>query len=73
MLRPRPTAPGGAAARLVELHESTAIQKIIAELARKGLKVNHYAASDRPIFELIEGEGDKRRFASAFLHPRDPA
>src|SRR5213595_3730157 len=45
--------------RLAELHESTAIQKIIAELARKGLKVNHYAASDRPIFELIEGDGDR--------------
>jgi len=45
--------------RLVELHESTSIQKIIAELARKGLKVNHYAASDRPIFELIEGDGDR--------------
>src|SRR5438045_5274802 len=45
--------------RLAELHESTSIQKIIAELARKGLKVNHYAASDRPIFELIEGDGDR--------------
>ena len=51
-------------ARLVELHETTAIQKLIVELARKGLKVNHYAASDRPIFELIEGEGDK-----ATTHP----
>jgi DNA gyrase subunit B len=50
--------------RLVELHESAAIEKIIAELARKGLKVNHYAASDRPIFELIEGEGEK-----AVSHP----
>jgi DNA gyrase subunit B len=48
----------------VELHESAAIQKLIAELARKGLKVNHYAASDRPIFELIEGEGEK-----AVTHP----
>lgn len=45
--------------KLVELHESTTIQKLIAELARKGLKVNHYAASDHPIFELIEGEGDR--------------
>jgi DNA gyrase subunit B len=45
--------------RLVELHESAAIEKIIVELARKGLKVDHYAASDRPIFELIEGEGEK--------------
>src|SRR5438309_8093812 len=50
--------------KLVELHESAAIQKLIAELARKGLKVGHYAASDRPIFELIEGEGDK-----AVSHP----
>src|SRR5438045_2266050 len=46
-------------ARLVELHESAAVQKIIAELARKGLKGDHYAASDKPILELIEGEGDK--------------
>ena len=50
--------------KLVELHESATIQKIIGELARKGLKVDHYAASDRPIFELIEGEGDK-----AMSHP----
>ena len=45
--------------KLVELHESATIQKIITELTRKGLKVDHYAASDHPIFELIEGEGDK--------------
>jgi DNA gyrase subunit B len=51
-------------AKLVELHESTTIQKIIAELGRKGLKVDHYAASNHPIFELIEGEGEK-----ATVHP----
>jgi DNA gyrase subunit B len=50
--------------KLVELHESAAIQKLIAELARKGLKVGHYATSDRPIFELVEGEGEK-----ALIHP----
>src|SRR4051812_16127264 len=50
--------------KLVELHESTTIQKIMGELARKGLQVEHYAAADRPIFELIEGEGDK-----ATVHP----
>ena len=50
--------------KLVELHESTTIQKIMGELARKGLQVDHYAAADRPIFELIEGEGDK-----ATVHP----
>jgi DNA gyrase subunit B len=45
--------------KLIELHESLPIQKLIAELARKGLKVDHYSASDRPIFELIEGEGER--------------
>jgi DNA gyrase subunit B len=50
--------------KLVELHESATIQKLIAELARRGLKVGHYATSDQPIFELIEGEGEK-----AVAHP----
>src|SRR5262249_1624526 len=55
--------------KLVELDESAAIQKLIAELARKGLKVGHYAASDRPIFELIEGEGEKPVAHSLFSIP----
>jgi DNA gyrase subunit B len=61
-----PTKTNGVRRRgkLVELHESAAIQKLIAELARKGLKVGHYAASDRPIFELVEGDGEK-----AACHP----
>ena len=49
---------------LVELHEATTIQKLIGDLARRGLKVDHYAAADKPIFELIEGEGDR-----ATTHP----
>ncbi len=56
-------------AKLVELHESTTVQKIIAELARKGLKVDHYAASDKPIFELIEGEGEKATSHPLFSIP----
>jgi DNA gyrase subunit B len=61
-----PVRPDGSRrrGRLVELHESAVIEKIIAELARKGLKVDHYAACDQPIFELIEGDGDK-----AVSHP----
>ena len=51
-------------AKLIELHESTSAQKLIDELAKKGLKIEHYADSDAPIFELIEGEGDK-----AITHP----
>jgi DNA gyrase subunit B len=51
-------------ARLVELYETPAIEKLIAELAKKGLKIEHYSNSDNPIFELIEGEGEK-----AVKHP----
>ncbi len=50
--------------KLVELHEAASIQKLIGELAKKGLRIEHYADADHPIFELIEGEGEK-----AYAHP----
>jgi DNA gyrase subunit B len=46
-------------ARHVELHESKAIADLLQRLARKGLSVDHYAAQDHPLFELLEGEGEK--------------
>jgi DNA gyrase subunit B len=55
--------------KLVELHEATTIQKLIGELARKGLKVDHYAAADQPIFELIEGEGERATSHPLFSIP----
>ncbi|HEY5811227.1 MAG TPA: toprim domain-containing protein, partial [Terrimicrobiaceae bacterium] len=56
-------------ANLVELHESNAVQKLIAELARKGLQVEHFSDSDHPIFELIEGEGERALVHSLFSVP----
>jgi DNA gyrase subunit B len=56
-------------ARLIELHESTAVQKIVAELSKKGLNIEHFSDSDHPIFELIEGEGDKAVTHSLFSVP----
>ena len=56
-------------ARLIELHESNAVQKLVADIARKGLKIEHFADSDHPIFELIEGEGDKAITHSLFTVP----
>jgi DNA gyrase subunit B len=56
-------------ARLVELHESASVQKLIEELAKKGLKVEHYAAADQPLFELIEGEGEKAIAHAIFAVP----
>ena len=56
-------------ARLTELHESNAVQKLINELAKKGLKVEHFSDSDHPIFELIEGEGEKALTHALFSIP----
>ena len=56
-------------ARLVELHESAVVQKLIGDLAKKGLKVEHFSDSDHPIFELIEGEGDKAQTHPLFSVP----
>ena len=54
---------------MVELHESVPVQKLIDELAKKGLKVEHFSNHDAPLFELIEGEGDKATTHSVFSIP----
>jgi DNA gyrase subunit B len=46
-------------ARHVELHESKAVMELLARLERKGLNVEHYSAQDHPLFELVEGEGER--------------
>jgi DNA gyrase subunit B len=56
-------------AKLIELHESATVQKLMDELAEKGLKIEHYADSDTPIFELIEGDGDKAVTHALFAIP----
>lgn len=56
-------------ARLIELHESAAVQKLVSELSKKGLNIEHFSDSDHPIFELIEGEGDKAVTHSLFSVP----
>ncbi len=43
----------------VELHESKSVMDLMGQLAKKGLNVAHYAAQDQPLFELIEGEGER--------------
>ncbi len=56
-------------ARLVELHESSSVHKLIGELAHKGLKVEHYSNSDQPIFSLTEGDGEKAQTHPLFSIP----
>ncbi|HEY1170453.1 MAG TPA: DNA topoisomerase (ATP-hydrolyzing) subunit B [Verrucomicrobiae bacterium] len=53
-----------------DLHlESKAIVDLVGKLTRKGLSVEHYAAQDKPLFELIEGEGEKATIAPLFSIP----
>ena len=46
-------------ARHEELYESKAIADLLGKIERKGLNVEHYSAQDKPLFEMIEGEGEK--------------
>jgi DNA gyrase subunit B len=45
----------------VELHESKAVAELLNKLERKGLSIDQYRAADKPLFELIEGEGDSQK------------
>jgi DNA gyrase subunit B len=56
-------------ARHVEIHESKAIGELLSTLARKGFNVEHYAAQDQPLFELVEGEGDRMIVKPLFSIP----
>jgi DNA gyrase subunit B len=56
-------------ARHVEIHESKATEELLQKLARKGFSVEHYAAQDQPLFELVEGEGDRETVRPLFSIP----
>ncbi len=53
-------------ATLVELHENKAIEELLTKLAKKGFNIEHYAAQDKPLFELIEGDGEDQRVKPLF-------
>jgi DNA gyrase subunit B len=54
----------------VDLHlESKAIGELLGKLAKKGLAVDHYAAQDQPLFELVEGEGERANVTPLFSIP----
>jgi DNA gyrase subunit B len=66
---PRKAETNRRRARLVELHESNAVTKLITELSRKGLKIEHYSSGDKPLFELVEGDGEKAQTHPVFGIP----
>jgi DNA gyrase subunit B len=49
-----------------ELYESGEIRKVLDLLAKKGLDLEHYSAQDKPLFELVEGEGEKAQRQQLF-------
>ncbi|MDB6058540.1 MAG: gyrB [Verrucomicrobiales bacterium] len=53
-------------AKHVELHESKAVKELLALLGAKGLNVEHYAAQDKPLYELVEGEGERANVKPLF-------
>ena len=50
-------------------HESKAIADLLGKLSKKGLAVDHYAAQDKPLYELIEGEGERATVTPLFSIP----
>jgi DNA gyrase subunit B len=55
--------------RLVELHEAAPAEKLLAELGKKGLRLEHYSTSDQPLFEIVEGDGEKATTHPLFTIP----
>ena len=53
----------------VELHESKAVAELLNKLERKGLSIDQYRAADKPLFELLEGEGDGQKKRPIFSIP----
>src|SRR5258706_3276291 len=56
-------------ARHEELYESQGIRDLLEQLLRKGFNVEHYSAQDKPLFEVIEGEGEKQQVKPLFSIP----
>ena len=46
-------------ARIYEIYEAGSIAKALQGLGKKGLEMDHYSAQDKPLFECVEGEGEK--------------
>lgn len=57
-------------ARLVEIHESRSMEKILAGLEEKGVSTEKFSDDDKPLFEIAEGEGENARTHPVFSIPQ---
>ena len=53
----------------IELHESKAVAELLNKLERKGLSIDQYRAADKPLFELLEGDGENQKKRPVFSIP----
>ena len=56
-------------ARLIEIHEANSIRKLLTQLAELGLPIDHFSSQDKPLFELVEGNGDNAKVQPIFSVP----
>ncbi len=54
---------------LYELHESHPIEKLLARLEEKGVDPGRFFAMDEPLYEIVEGDGDKEKVVPLFSVP----
>ncbi len=59
-------------ANLHELHESHAITRIFSRLTECGIDTSVFFNDDTPLFEVVEGEGDKQKVTPVFAVPGNP-
>ncbi|MEM9478563.1 MAG: DNA topoisomerase (ATP-hydrolyzing) subunit B [Verrucomicrobiota bacterium] len=54
---------------LNDIHEANSIRKLIDRLGELGLHIDHFTAQDEPLFEIIEGKGEKAKAHAIFSVP----
>ncbi len=55
--------------RLIEIHEASAIGRLLARLGELGLGVKRFASSDEPLFQIAEGDGESAKTYPIFSVP----
>jgi DNA gyrase subunit B len=56
-------------ARLIEIHEAHGMKARFKQLDELGLHVDHFSSQDKPLFEVIEGDGDNAKVHPVFSLP----
>jgi DNA gyrase subunit B len=56
-------------ANLYELHETNVIGRIFARLTECGIDTANFSNDDVPLFELLEGDGEKQKITPVFAVP----